>query len=627
MHLLLAFLIFSFPALSKNDVTSLAHSPKWIKLLHYKKDFFGNYVSEADAPKFFLHKDGKKNPELELKRAIEVFGETTKPGNDHPICKFPLRYKWLNHQMGMPWKADFSGCQNYINFFSKLAAKRASIVFSSYYLTNPNSAFGHTLLRLSRYDDKNETEMLDYGINYAAQAKENNPFLYAIKGLFGGFIGEFAAIPYYYKIREYSNFEFRDLWSYDLKLTMPEVLEMVDHIWELGSTYFDYFYFHENCSYHLLSIIDVARPSLNLTENYSLYTIPADTVRLLQEKGLIEEGKRRESTYSKLTRLSENLNDKELALAKKIAVQPEETAVLIEGQSNNKAADILDVSIEAFDYYNFEKILKDDPATKEIKSHILKARAENPVISTDQLDPEKTRMDSPAYSHSPTRLVLSQNYYDGFGKSTKVEFRPALHDVLDPPAGSLKEAQLEIGKISFELQEQSYRDPKLVLNEFSIFNIKNYAEQNFWASPISWEVDLGLKQLRRLSCLDCPAGFVNGSAGNSVQFAGQRILLSFLINGELNLQSQFENNYRVGLGPKVFGRFKFSDKWIAGLTSYYHFNTYEHKKMFQDYEWWNDLELRHHLSNKVSLGMKGGGIERERRWISFGELSLYYFYE
>ena len=627
MHLFLVLLLFSFPTLAKNDVASLAQSPKWIKLLHYKKNFFGNYESEADSPKFFLHKDGKKNPELELQKAIEVFGETTKPDNDHAICKFPLRYKWLNQQLGMPWKANFSGCENYISFFSKLAAKRASIVFSSYYLTNPNSAFGHTLLRLSRYDDKNETEMLDYGINYAAQAKENNPFLYAVKGLFGGFIGEFAAIPYYYKIREYSNFEFRDLWSYDLKLTMPEVLEMVDHIWELGSTYFDYFYFHENCSYHLLSIIDVARPSLNLTENYSFYTIPADTVRLLQNKGLIEEGKRRESTYSKLTRLSENLNDKELVLAKKIAAKPKETNSLIGGINNKKAADILDVSIEAFDYYNFEKILKDDPATKEIKSNILKARADNPVITTDVLDPEKTIKDSPAFSHSPTRWIFSGSYYDHFGKISKVEFRPALHDVLDPPAGSLKEAQLEIGKISFELQEQNYRDPKLVLNEFSLFNIKNYAEQNFWASPISWEIDLGMKQLRNITCLDCPAGFVNGSAGNSIQLLKERLLLSILINGELNLQSQFENNYRVGLGPKFFGRFKFSDKWIAGFTSVYHFNTFEHKKVFEDYEWWNEFELRHHMTDKVSLGIKGGGIEREREWLSFGELSLHYFYE
>ncbi|MCM2351198.1 MAG: DUF4105 domain-containing protein [Bacteriovoracaceae bacterium] len=627
MHLILLFLFFSFSTSAKDDLSTLAKSPKWIKLLHYKKNITGSYVSEADAGTFFLHKDGKKNPELELRKTVEIFSQTSTPNDDHAICKFPLRYKWLNRELGMPWNADFSGCQKYISFFSKLAAKRASIVFSSYYLTNPNSAFGHTLLRLSRYDDKNETEMLDYGINYAAKAKENNPFLYAIKGLFGGFIGEFAAIPYYYKIREYTNFEFRDLWSYDLKLIMPEVLEMVDHIWELGNTYFDYFYFHENCSYHLLSVIDVARPSLNLTDRYSHYTIPADTVRLLHHEGLIDEGKRRESTYSKLIRLSEDLNQKELNLAKEIANHPKSTAKLVEGDSDQKAADVLDVSIEAFDYFNFEKILKDDPATKELKSHILTARAKNPIISKDVIDPKKTALDSPAYSHSPTRWVLAENYYDQIGKSTRFEFRAALHDLLDPPAGSLKEAQLEIGKVSFELQERNYQDAKLILDNFSIFNIKNYAEQNFWASPISWDVELGVKQLRRLSCFDCPAGFVTGSVGNSLQLARQKILLALLLNGELNIQSQFENNYRVGLGPKMFARYRLSDTWVTALNTYYHFNTYEHQKPFEDYEWWNELELRHHLNEKVSLSLKGGGVEREREWFTFGEFGLQYFYE
>jgi hypothetical protein len=623
MYLLFA-LLFSFSTFANSE---LSRDPKWIKLLHYKKNLLGKYVSEADSRSFFIHENGKKDPEKELEATLKAFAETATPDDQHPICRFPLRYKWLNQKMGHPWKANFSGCKNYINFFSKLAAKRASIVFSSYYLTNPNSAFGHTLLRLSRYDDKNETEMLDYGINYAAQAKETNPFLYAVKGLFGGFIGEFAAVPYYYKIREYSDFEFRDLWSYDLKFTMPEVLEMVDHVWELGNTYFDYFYFHENCSYHLLSILEVSRPSLNLTDKYDVYTIPADTVRLLHQEGLIDAGKRRESTYSRLVRLSDDLKSDELKLAKSIAERPESTQKEIENMDSAKAARILDVSMEAFDYNNFEKILKDDPATKELKSNILIARAKNPIITHDTFDQKKMAADSPAFSHSPTRLTIAENYYDKQGKSTRFEFRAALHDLLDPLPGSLKEAQLELAKLSVEIQEKGYQNPKLILDQLSIFNIRNFSEQNYWASPLSWEVDLGMKQLRRQQCFNCPAAFVNGSVGNSLQISKQRLLLAFLLNGEVDFQSQFENNYRIGIGPKIFTRLKLTDKWVAGLNTYYHLNTFEHKKVFQNYEWWNELEARHHFTEKVSFSLKGGGIERNREWQTFGELGLLYFYE
>lgn len=624
---IIALFLSSLISFSQTQTSELAQSPQWIRLLHYKKTIIGNYVSEADAKSFFLHDNGKKDPKAELEKSLQIFASTSTPDNEHAICKYPLRYKWLNQQLGNPWKADFSGCKNYIDFFSKLAARRASIVFSSYYLTNPNSAFGHTLLRLSRYDDKNETEMLDYGINYAAQAKETNPFLYAVKGLFGGFKGEFAAIPYYYKVREYSNFEFRDLWSYDLKLTTLEVLEMVDHIWELGNTYFDYFYFHENCSYHLLSILEVARPTLELTDRYDLFTIPADTIRLLQTEGLIEEGKRRKSTYSKLVRLSGDLNQTELKISKGVALNPQEASQKVSSLSDQRAANVLDVAMEAFDYYNFERILKDHPETKELKSFILKERAHNPIISQDTIDSKKAALDSPAFSHSPTRLTLAENYYDQRGKNTRFEFRAALHDLLDPPAGSLKEAQLELGKISFEWQENNYQDPKLILDYLSIFNIRNFAEQNFWASPLSWEIDLGARQLWQETCFDCPAVFLNGSIGNSLQLMGQKMLLALLLNAEIDIQSQFINNYRMSVGPKIYSRFKFSEKWIMGLSSIYHLNTYEHHSAFQDYQWFNELELRHHLSRKISLILKGGGIERDRKWWPFGEFGLQYFYE
>lgn len=613
--------VFLF-SLSSFAATNLHESPKWIKLLHYK-----NGKSQADSRSFFLSPNGKYDPKAELEKTIEVFGSTTTPDDNHPICHFPLRYKWLNKELGNPWKADFSGCKKYIDFFSKLAAKRASIIFSSYYLSSPNSAFGHTLLRLSRFDDRNETEMLDYGINYAAQSKEPNPILYIVKGLFGGFIGEFAAIPYYYKIREYTNIEFRDLWSYDLKFSQMEVLQMVDHIWELGRTHFDYFYFHENCSYHLLSILEVARPTLNLTDTYTLYTIPADTVRLLEQEGLIEEGKRRESTYSKLTRLSEDLSNKELSIAKDIADDPKTLKQNLEGMDDKKQAAILDVSIEAFDYYHFEKILADDAKTKELKFPILSARAMNPVVSADTYDAKKLQKDSPAKSHSSTRLTLAENYWDKVGKSTRFEYRSALHDLLDPPAGALKQSQLEMGRFSFEVKEQNYEDPKLIMDNITVFSIRNLAEQNFWTSPMSWELETGMRQLKRSTCFDCPAGFFGGSIGNSISLAHERVLMSLLMNAELDLQSQFENNYRVGIGPKFYTRFKFSDKWLMGVNSWYHFNTYEHDKIFQDYEWWNDLESRHHLTERVSLSVKGGGVERARQWQMFGELGLQYFYE
>lgn len=613
-------------AYAPQDLERLSQHDKWHKLLHYKKSWLGNVTSEADGPKFFIHHNGKHDPLEELKAAVGVFSAEKKPGNDHLICKFPLRYKWLNKELGMPWAADFSGCTKYITFFSKLAAKRASIIFSSYYLSNPNSAFGHTLLRLSRYDDKSETEILDYGINYSAEATSKNPFSYAIKGLFGGFKGKFAAIPYYYKVREYTNSEFRDLWSYDLKLDQGQVLEIVDHIWELGDTWFDYFYFKENCSYHLLSVIDVVAPGYDLTSRYPLFTIPADTVRGLKNSGLISEGKRRESTYSKLIRLSDGLSVESLDLAKKIAANPEETSKLVSGVDHQKAADTLDVAMEAFDYYNAREILSEESKAKALKEHILRARAINPVITEDRFLSALDQSESPALSHAPTRFTLAQGYEHLLGNFTRFELRTSFHDLLDSPKGSMKNSQIEMGKASVRLRENKYRDPKLSFEHFSVLSIKNFEEQNFWASPFSWEIDFGATQLRRTTCLDCPAGYLLGSIGNSINIVQKKLLLAFLLNAEANWQDEFQDGYRVGLGPKLYSRYKFSDKFMTGLELLYQWNTYRPSESFKDHQTTADWENRLHLSETLSLSWKNGALERDSKWMIRTELGLQYFY-
>lgn len=603
----------------------LANSKKWQKLLHYKPKLFGGWESQADGQGFFLHPNGKHDPLSELKESVRLFGKTSTPKDEDAACRFPARLKWLNQELGRPWKIDLSGCMKYVQFFSKVAAKRASIVFSSYYLSNPNSAFGHTFLRFSRYEEEDETEMLDYGINYAADARAADPFTYALKGLFGGFSGKFSAVPYYYKVREYSDYEFRDLWSYELNLSFPQVLEMVDHVWELGHTEFDYFYFKENCSYHLLSLIEVVIPSKDLTDNYSLFAIPADTIRLLKQEGLIGEGRKRDSTYTRLLGRSKGLTPQQLKLAKDISIEPNTTSEKIKSIDEVVvAARVLDVAIEAFDYYNAEKILSDEPEVKALKHKILSVRAATPVISPD-LSPEKFAGDSPDDSHAPTRWSLSHGYQNRDGQETRLELRPALHDLLDPPQGSLKEAELEMGKVSFNYKQKNHGKRKLLLQELKLMNLKNYPGQNFWTSPLSWEIELGLDQLERKSCFDCPAPTILTSVGNSIHLFDGQILMAFLLNMNLELHNFYKENYRMGLGPKLITRFALSEQWMAGASAFHHTNIYSVRDVGTDYDLSFEVELRHHMHKKLSIFIKARNSEMQDRVVSGGEVGLQYF--
>lgn len=624
MYFLSLLLLTSLSISHAKTPSEIAQSPKWVKLLHYKHNIFG-WKSEADGKGFFLHPQGKINPEAEVKKSIEIFSQETKPNNEHAICKFPVRFKWLNQELGMPWKVDLSGCTKYIEFFSKLAARRASIVFSSYYLSNPNSAFGHSLLRLSRFEDKNETEMLDYGINYAAQAQATNPFTYAVKGLLGGYEGHFTSMPYYYKIREYSNGEFRDLWSYDLKLTQAQIFEMVEHIWELGHTYFEYYYFHENCSYHLLSLIDVVLPERNLAGHFHWATIPSETIRLLKKEGLIDEGKKRESAYSHLSRISKDMSESELEKAKIIATDTSKIETTLKGTSDAEAARILDASLEAFDYYYADKVLMDDKVAKAKKEPILIARANNPEVTEEKLPPDY-RLDSPAISHSPMRFSLYQGYQDHMGSLTRFEYRAALHDMLDPPRGSLKEGELEMFRMSAAYSPENYHGGNIYLDRFDVLSIRNFPGQDFWASPLSWEVGFGGKQIQAIHCVGCPGGYIQASVGNSLQLADRNFLLAFLINTEINIHNYFDESYRLGLGPKLYTRWRASEKFLTDLGVTYHWNTFSAQKLLTQHTLMPEWESRYHLSDDFSLSLKASGWETSRVWTTRGELGLQYFY-
>ncbi len=85
-----------------------------------------------------------------------------------------------------------------------------------------------------------------------------------MKGLLGLFRGDFRKVPFHFKVREYNDFESRDLWEYELAFSPAELELFAAHLWELGSTYFAYYYLSENCWYHVLASIEVVRPELDL---------------------------------------------------------------------------------------------------------------------------------------------------------------------------------------------------------------------------------------------------------------------------------------------------------------------------------------------------------------------------
>ena len=94
------------------------------------------------------------------------------------------------------------------------------------------------------------------------------------------------------KVQAYRDIENRDMWEYRLNLTPAQIDRLLMHAWELGNAYFDYFFFKENCSYHILSLLEYADPTLHLRDHFHFWTIPADTVT---HRGIPAECGRRHS--------------------------------------------------------------------------------------------------------------------------------------------------------------------------------------------------------------------------------------------------------------------------------------------------------------------------------------------
>ncbi|MEY4730824.1 MAG: hypothetical protein RL020_1982, partial [Pseudomonadota bacterium] len=212
---------------------NLAQHPEWLNLLHYKPYAFSSGSrSLADDPKFFNAAQGDKDAAAELDATLAVFfsalEETDKQQN--PQCTFIARYQWLKRALQFDTaKLAEQPCKRFRDWYATLNPHEVTLIFPAAYLNNPSSMYGHTLLRIDAKDQDEQTRLLAYAINYAANTDEPQGFLYAYKGLTGGYPGMFSSMPYYLKVREYNDFENRDIWEYRLNLQPDEVERMLMH--------------------------------------------------------------------------------------------------------------------------------------------------------------------------------------------------------------------------------------------------------------------------------------------------------------------------------------------------------------------------------------------------------------
>jgi hypothetical protein len=515
--------------------------------LHYVPNLIAPGVhGQVDSRAFYNAPDGKNDPRAELEATLSSFfseaGDTDE--QQHPQCRFPARYGWLAAELRFdPSRMPRPECRRYREWRAALDAKQLTLVFASAYLNNPGSMYGHTLLRVDAADQDERTRVLAYTISFAADTNETSGMVFAVKGLLGGYAGVFAMQPYYVKVREYGDLENRDLWEYQLDFSEEELERVLRHAWELLPAYFEYYFFDENCSYHLLGLLQVARPELELTAPFRLWALPIDTVRALTEaSGLVKRIVYRPANSTLIGARLGAMRPEERRMARDLGLGTLSAAdAALRALPPERAAAVIETG---YDYLNYRRTtgVSKVPDGGALARELLVARSE---ISAPSQAPRIEPGVRPDQGHRTSRLAF------GAGRREHEDFlelgvRPTYHDIVDDDAGYIGGAQIEF----FKLRGRRYERKNARIESFIPVEIFSLSPRDEFFQPRSWRLAAGWQRTFTRSGAEPLAAGVEGGLG-AARPMGARARFYATAEGAARLHHDFDDGYTVGAGVRL----------------------------------------------------------------------------
>ena len=483
-------------------VFQLDEAKQWHRLLFLVPGWFSNAKPLLDAPGFFLSRGTE--PRAELEATIRSFfrpddnhdRSVFPPVNKHPRCLYPARFRWLEARLGFDrTRMPRVECERLDGFIADVDPAGMSLVFSSGYVSNPASMFGHTFFRLHRGErrsDDSASALLDHSLSFAAYPDGSKGLAYVVKGVAGGFPGLFDILPYYIKVQEYNNFESRDLWEYELELTPEQVKFLLYSVWEVGAHPMKYFYLDNNCASILLVLLEIADPRLQLIDRFNTWVVPGDVVRAVASSpGLIRRVRYRPSSLSRYLGRYELLKGDERDFLGELTrpdPAPEAVARLAEAPVESRAR-LIDATLEYIDYQEKLGGAKAPVEYGPLRSQLLVMRSETGAIA-EALPPPRAFKD-PRSGHGSVRLSASAGVGEGDGALLALGWRPALHDIVAPSSGY--SGELEIRFFDFDAR-YAPSSGSLWLTRFGLLEILSVNAAQSLLVPLSWKLSLLMEE-------------------------------------------------------------------------------------------------------------------------------------
>lgn len=477
----------SVDLVSVQKYQQLAEQKQLYKQTAWQRLLYANAQGQSEVryDGFFLSPHGKSDLKQEINANIAALFESAAT-NQSIQCRFPARSQWLIQQLEISKAAlAQADCAELDEWMGQIKPYKATLIYATDFMGNPSSMFGHTLLRLDPKDQK-QLNLVSYALNYAATVQGSEGWSYAWKGLTGQYDGEYSLMPYYRKVKEYGDFESRDLWEYELSLNPEETRFLVQHIWEMKHVKFPYYFISDNCAYRLLGLLDIVRPELNLQQQNQIASIPIETLKTVQDNHLIQDVQYRPALETQL-----------LAQSRQHGQQLAKTA----HQLTLLKVDDMPVMLAKFDAADQAKILEmayDDLYLVFISRKIAAQEAQpklRQILSLrSQLNIEKQRTEvtrprrDPAQGHHAKNTSIHVGEVQG-QQFVELGLRQAYHDLLDPQGGYRTGTQLNFWDGAIQ-----YRDDKLKLEHFDFLSVNSYNPITSFKMPLTWGFNLGWQQ-------------------------------------------------------------------------------------------------------------------------------------
>ncbi len=551
------------PVLNATNMRQLAESPYWLKLGHYlPRPLLMGWKSTIDSQDFFLADTGKNDPLAELEATFNAIYHQDAAIRQSSRCQYPARFLWLDRQL-QPNLDDreaaqkIAHCHELKQWQYILNPDTMTLVFPTAYMNNPSSAFGHTLLRVNAIDQTRNKELVAFAINFAAEPDPaDNAALFAIKGLIGQYPGQFAVMPYYRKVREYNDIESRDIWEFPLQLSRQEVTRVLWHLWELKSAQFDYYFVDENCSYQLLSLLQLAREDLDLVSQFPLYAIPSDTVTALEQVGLLDSPRYRASQGTRLIHQSQEFDSALLPWVEQLkAGQSIKDSPLSEAQK---------VAVYEFTYqwYNFE-FYQEGLARQQAAKHMTKWLTQRAKLSPPSPFTPVTIPDvSPLQGHGSRRVGLGVKHAQDNETFLLFDWRLAYHDLLDNSDGFIPGAQLSFLDSQWALSSSD----SLSLERLDLMNIWSIATSDDLFNNLAWHLHLGFDRLPGERTQRDGRLHLKGSGGQTINLT-DNVVGYALFGGEVAHGSATEHKVQVALGAEIGMLWQMTNHHTVKLSS------------------------------------------------------------